>query len=449
MTSLSAVANRAVGQPRKPFAMTIPQEKTLTDSFDAGLPVAGRWQNSSHVQLTLIWLLGIVCVLDSMIIASLLTPIKAEFGFTDEQIGRLSSMFTLAGLIGAPIFGVLANRFGRKAVLLTGVAIWSVSSIATGFAVGFLGLLFWRVATGFGEAAYNSLAPSWLADLYRPRWRNLVFSLYMLKNKVGTAAALALGGWLATEYGWRTAFFVAGLPGLLLAVLLLWVKEPAIGAHDDVGGTPLVAVKPGVRESLAVFRYPGYILHSLALLFFFIAMSVQIWIPAYLHRVFELGNQQASDFLAQVLLYTLPVGLIGGYFSSVALRSFRWGFPAFLATTSLLACAAFATAYGSRDLTLTRAGIAAGIALFGFSAGTLTTLIVETVPPYLRNSATAWSIVLTSGIAGIVGPELVGRLSDVHTLAVAVFVAPAGYAIAGLLWIILAIWLGRSAREPA
>lgn len=428
--------------------MDIPQEKTLNDSFATALPPVGNWQSNSHVQLMLIWLLGIVCVLDSMIISSLLTPIKAEFSFTDEQIGRLSSMFTLAGLVGAPIFGVLANRFGRKTILLTGIAIWSVSSLATGFAAGFLGLLFWRIATGFGEAAYNSLAPSWLADLYRPRWRNLVFSLYMLKNKIGTAAALALGGWLATEYGWRTAFFIAGLPGLLLALLLLCVKEPAIGARDDAIGIVPVASKSSLRESLAVFRYPGYILHSLALLFFFIAMSVQIWIPAYLHRVFNLSNHLASDFLAQVLLYTLPVGLIGGYFSSMVLRPFRWGFPLFLAATSLLACAAFTTAYGSREVVISQVGIAAGIAFFGFSAGTLTTLIVETVPPYLRNSATAWSIVLASGIAGIIGPELVGRLSDVYTLSLAVFVAPASYMIAGLLWIVLAVWLGRCTQPP-
>ena len=159
-------------------------------------------------------------MMDAMIISSLLTPIKYEFGFSDEQIGRLSSMFTLAGIVGAPVFGALANRFGRKAVLLAGVVVWSIASIATGLAAGFLGLLFWRVLTGFGEAAYNSLAPSWLADLYRPKWRNLVFSLYMVKNKIGVAAALALGGWLAAQYGWRTAFFVAGVPGLVLAALL-------------------------------------------------------------------------------------------------------------------------------------------------------------------------------------------------------------------------------------
>ena len=175
--------------------MSTPQE--VADGFVDYTP-PGRafatWRDNRHVSLALMLGLGVVCMMDAMIISSLLTPIKYEFGFSDEQIGRLSSMFTLAGIVGAPVFGALANRFGRKAVLLAGVVVWSIASIATGLAASFLGLLFWRVLTGFGEAAYNSLAPSWLADLYRPKWRNLVFSLYMVKNKIGVAAALALGG---------------------------------------------------------------------------------------------------------------------------------------------------------------------------------------------------------------------------------------------------------------
>ncbi|MFT8211430.1 MAG: MFS transporter [Symbiopectobacterium sp.] len=244
--------------------MAVSQKELLYHSS----PEASGWQQNSHQSLALIWMLGVVCVLDSAIISSLLTPIKAEFGFSDEQMGRFSSMFTLAGILGAPIMGTLDNRFSRKTVLLIGATVWSVASLSTGLATGFLGLLFWRVLTG-------TVAPGWLADLYRPRWRNVFFSLYMLRNKIGTAAALALGSLLASEYGWRTAFFVAGLPGIVLVLL------------------------------------------------FFIAMSVQIWIPAYLHRVFALTNPQASGFLAQVLLYTLPMGLIGGYFSSLVLRQYR------------------------------------------------------------------------------------------------------------------------------
>ena len=141
------------------------------------------------------------------------------------------------------------------------------------------------------------------------------------------------------------------------------------------------------------------------------------------------------------------MGLLGGYFSSLVLRQYRWGFPLFLASTSILASLAFSLAYSSPTLSHAQVGIIAGIAAFGFSAGTLTTLIVETVPPYLRNSAMAYSIVLTSGLAGVIGPELVGQLSDRYTLGVAMYVAPVTYASAGIVWLVLALWLARSQSD--
>lgn len=157
--------------------MAPPRESTLAapltpaDRLPSPADAASSRDWGAHASLILLLALGVVCVMDAMIIASLLTPIKNEFGFSDEQIGRLSSLFTLAGIVGAPVFGFLANRLGRKVVLLAGVLLWSVAAAATGLAEGFAGLLLWRIVTGFGEAAYNSLAPSWLADLYRPKWR--------------------------------------------------------------------------------------------------------------------------------------------------------------------------------------------------------------------------------------------------------------------------------------
>lgn len=394
----------------------------------------------AHASLALMLALGIVCVVDAMIISSLITPIKEHFALSDEQVGRLSSAFTLAGILGAPLFGYLANRLGRKIVLFAGVVLWSLASIASGLAEGFIGLLFWRVVTGFAEASYMGLAPSWLADLYRPKWRNVVFSLYMLRNKIGSAVALALGGWLAAEYGWRVAFYVAGIPGLVLAILLLRVKEPQLGASDGLSSAPR---RLSFREGLQVFRYPGYLLHCLALVFFFSAMSAQMWIPAYLYRVFDIPNQQASAFLAQALLYTLPAGLIGGYLSSLLLRNQRWGFPAFLSLTSLLSALLFALAYSSSNVLHSKVLIVAGIATFGFSAGTLTTLIVETVPAYLRTSAVSFSVVIGSGMAGIIAPLVIGRLSDSFGLHKALLVAPLCYLLAGLVWLALSILFAR------
>lgn len=398
---------------------------------------------NAHLSLALLLGLGIVCVLDSMIVAALVTPLKQHFGFNDEQIGRLSSAFTLASMLAAPVMGALANRFGRKAVLIGGALLWSAASLASGLVNGFLALLLFRILTGIGEAAYSGVAPSWLSDLYRPRWRNLLFSLYMLRNKLGSAAALGLGGWLAAEYGWRSAFLVAGVPGLLLALLLLSQREPRPGASEQAVDTaPLT-----LREGLAVFRYPGYCLHLLALVFFYSAMSSQMWIPALLFRSFALDNQQASAFLAQVLIFTLPVGLIGGYLSSLWLRQRAWGFPAFIASTSLLAAGLFLYAYSTPSLAACKLAIGLGTATFGFSAGTLTTLVVESVPATLRTSAVSFSVMLGGGVAGILGPELIGRLSDAYGLQHALLLAPTCYLLAGLTWLVMTLLALRAPTQ--
>jgi len=230
-----------------------------------------------------------------------------------------------AGIAGAPIFAFFANRFGRKRVLIVGIILWSIASIGSGFTAGLAGLLLWRATTGFGEAAYNGLAPSWLADLYSAKWRNFVFSLFMLRNKVGYAIALWVGATVASRYDWHHAFFVAGIPGLLLAIGLLFVKEPRPGEAD---GGILRTLQPKSKDLLQVFRYPGYIAHAVALLVFFIAQAGLIWIPAYLHRVYGLTNKEAAGFFAGVQLYTLRVGLIGAYLAGLTLQKLRGGLAA-------------------------------------------------------------------------------------------------------------------------
>ena len=406
-----------------------------------------RWLRAAaaHGPLTVLLLLGVVCVFDMAVVSALLTPIKHDLQLTDEQFARTAAAFTLAGIAGAPIFGLLANRFGRKGVLLIGIALWSLASAGSGWSSGLLSLLLWRAATGFGEAAYTGLAPGWLADLYAPRWRNLVFSLYMLRNKVGYALALAAGSWIAATYDWHIAFYIAGLPGLALLLALLFVKEPRPGAHDGAG---VVKTRLSLREQFAVFRSPAWVTHSFALVFFWIAMGVQIWIPAYLHRHYGLSNVEASGFLAQVLLYTLPVGLVGGWLSSLYLRQRAGGFAGFLAATSLLAALGFTLAYSAGELFVTQLWIVLSITAFGASAGTLTTLVVETVKPELRSTAGSLSAALAGGVSGVIGPELLGLSSDAYGLQNAIFIAPAAYFLAGLTWLWLAV-RQRSAHRRA
>jgi MFS family permease len=400
----------------------------------------GSEDAKASASLSLILALGVVCMFDQQIIGALLTPIKTSLNLSDEQFARIAAVFTVAGMAGAPVFGWLANRFGRKRVLFAGIVIWSLASIGSGLADGIAVLLLWRALTGFGEASYQSLAPSWLADLYRPKWRNLVFSAYMLRNKVGAALAFGIGGWLAANYGWHTAFIVSGFPGLVLAVLVLLVKEPRAGESD---GAVQLADPVGFKQGLTVFRRPGFVLHCIALSLFFTGMATQMWVPAFLTRSFQVPNAAAAGFLSAAVLYTLPSGLIGGYLSSLLLRKVPGGFAAFLSVTSLVTAAVFLVAYTSVDLHTAKTFIVVAIAVFGFSAGALTTLIVETVPPHLRASAASFGALVTGGISGIVGPELIGIISDAYGLRTALCLGLTGYAGAGIGWAGLAAFQWR------
>lgn len=409
-----------------------------------GRAIAVDWR--THWSLAVMLLLGVVNVMDLSIIGSLLTPLKQEFGLSDEQLARLSSGFTFAGMLGAPLFGWLNSRIGRKATIVTGALVWSLGSVATGFAGGLVSLLLWRALTGFGEAAYNGLAPSWLADLYRPKWRSLVMSSYMVKNKIGAAVALALGGWATARYGWSVAFVLAGLPGLALVLLLAFAKDPVAGETDGVAED--AARRVSFLEGLAVLRYPGFLLHTLAVLLFYGGMTGQTWIPAYLHRFYDLSNKDASLVVAQVLLYTLPAGLVGGYLSSRFLRTRAGAFPAFLVVTNTLAAGLLFAAYSTRNLLLTELLIGAATATFGLAMGPMSTLSMETIPPRLRPYASVLTVPVM-GLFMIVVAQVFGATSDAFGLHDAMFISPAGYLASALAWLVFLVWRARKRSSLA
>lgn len=405
-------------------------------------PAAGLTTRERHASLVALLLLGVVCAFDAGIMASLLTPIKASLALSDEAFGQVAAAFTFAGMLGAPMFGYLAGRFGRKPVLIAGVLLWSAASSANALASGVVGLILWRGLTGFGEAAYQGLTPSWLSDLYDRRWRNFVFSLYMVRNKLGSALALVTGAWLASAFDWRVAFLVSGIPGIVLALFLLRLKEPAAGASD--GKAEAHRALP-LREQLSVLRVPAYVLHVVALVFFFSGVgTAQMWAPAYLHRVYAITNQEAANFLAAVLLFTTPVGLIGGYVFGRSLSRFAWGLTAALSVSSLIAAAAFAVAFTTRDLATAKLFIVVAIAAFGSTAGSLTALMVESAPARLRPAAGSIGTLASSGVAGVLVPWLLGALSDRYGLDRAIYLGVAGYAIASLIWAVGAIRLART-----
>src|SRR3954465_10018293 len=170
--------------------------------------------------------------LDRYVAASVAPMVQKELHLTDSQIGLFGTAFLLVYAIAAVPFGYWAARGIRKNVIAVGVAIWSIATLFTGFARTYAQLFLSRAVVGIGEASYYPAGTSMLSDYFPKEQRSRVMSVWGAGSTVGIALGFAGGGFIAEKYGWPKAFFVAAIPGLILAVLAFQMREPLRGAAE-------------------------------------------------------------------------------------------------------------------------------------------------------------------------------------------------------------------------
>jgi MFS family permease len=194
--------------------------------------------------------------LDRFVVASLVESLRAsELKLSDVQSGALMTGFIVVYMVASPLFGVLGDRGSRPRLLALGVFVWSLATAAAGLARSFAALFAARAAVGIGEAAYGTIAPSLLADYFPREKRGRVYAIFFCAIPIGSALGYIVGGWADTHLGWRSAFFVAGLPGLLLALLALTLPDPPRGVMDTPEEVPAgEPTKAGWGSYLALAR---------------------------------------------------------------------------------------------------------------------------------------------------------------------------------------------------
>src|SRR5207302_1414035 len=138
---------------------------------------------------------------------------KSTLALTDTQAGLLMTSFLIVYMLASPVFGELGDRKNRARVLTVGVVIWSLATLGGHWATSFLGLFLLRACVGVGEAAYGTIAPTWITDAFNPEKRNRAFAIFYCAIPVGAALGYAVGGFMDVNYGWRSAFLAAGIPG--------------------------------------------------------------------------------------------------------------------------------------------------------------------------------------------------------------------------------------------
>ena len=200
--------------------------------------------------LVLLALVYVVSFIDRQIMAMLMEPIKQEFGVSDTAMGLLTgfvfvAFYTLAGI---PI-ARLADRASRKRIIAVSLALWSLMTAAAGLAQSLAALVVTRMLVGVGEAGCNPSAHSLIADYFPPQRRATALSVYACGVYVGSALAFLAGGWVLARYDWRTAFYLVGLPGLLLAVVVALTLRELPRGHAEGHGA-VSAPQPPFGESL-------------------------------------------------------------------------------------------------------------------------------------------------------------------------------------------------------
>ena len=351
--------------------------------------------------------------LDRYVAASVAPMVQKELHLTDSEIGLFGTAFLLVYAVAALPFGYWADRGVRKHVISVGVAIWSVATLLTGFARTYLQLFISRAAVGIGEASYYPAGTSLMSDYFPKEVRSRVMSIWGAGSTVGIALGFAGGGYLADLYGWRTAFFICGGPGLVFAILAFTMREPLRGAVEK-GPSLRKTADAGIRQFFDLLKIPTLRATIIAqTLLFFVLASNAFWLPTVLQRRFDLTSTSAGVLAGGVIVIGGLVGtLAGGWLAdkratSTPTAHLEVGIAGFVAGAVLVTLAIL-----SPTMTVfVPLFLLAVVALYLYS-GPFTALSQNVVSPGLRASAVTALLFIAHVFGDSHSPFDIGLLSD-------------------------------------
>jgi len=389
--------------------------------------------------LVLLTLANLLNYIDRFVVPALVESLKAsDMRPSDAQLGALATAFLLVYTLASPVFGRLGDRGNRPRLLAVGIALWSIATAAGAFARSFGELFAARAAVGIGEAAYATIAPAMLADLFPRQWRGRVFGIFFLATPVGSALGYVLGGLVDQRYGWRSAFLVAGLPGILLALAFLALPDTARGESEEGSPAPrsaggFAAAWRRLRgNTLYVRTVAGYAAYTFAL------GALAFWTPAFLERVRGVPRAEATVTFGAIAVGTGILGTLAGGWLTDRLK-IRGRHPElWLSGWATLAAAPFAAAaflLPNRGAYLS-AIVVAELLVF-CSTGPINAVIVGVVSPAERATASALAIFAIHAFGDVPSPPLVGLVSDARGLQTAfLLLLPPAFVLSGWIWLV-------------
>ncbi|HVF50114.1 MAG TPA: MFS transporter [Pyrinomonadaceae bacterium] len=379
-----------------------------------------------------------------------------DLKLTDAELGYMEAALLLSFTVLAPIFGRLGDRYPRARIMACAAVIWSIATALTGFvdqlpflpasvnlrlplvnatimlSGAALALCFVRSLVGVGESAYSTITPSLIADYFPPHKRATALGVFQAAIPMGFALGFVIGGVLAHFFGWRIAFMIVGVPGLLTAILVWRLKEPMRGATDlhapatafaemteSAAGTSKalaedVQAESSWRAAWRILRTRDWLLSTIGYTALTSALGAfATWATVLLVRDKGMNETAAAITLGIVILLAGAMGTFGGGWIAdrvIALR--KNAYFLVCAVSTLLAILPTVVGLVADDARIFLPAIFISVTLLFISNAPFHAILLESVPTHVRAMAVALNIVVIHTFGDAISRAAVGLLSD-------------------------------------
>ncbi|MDP8257184.1 MAG: MFS transporter [Candidatus Alcyoniella australis] len=386
----------------------------------------------------LLFLLYMFDYTDRMVVVSLFEHIKLDWGINDTQCGMLVSAVYWSILVFALPCSMLVDRWSRRRTIGMMALLWSLATGACAFTRNYRQMFAARSLVGIGEAGYSPGGTAMIAALFPENKRSTVMGIWNASIPLGSALGVALGGFVAVHWGWRHAFGLVALPGMIIALLFFRIRDyrtvelikPADKKQERVRMRRIDVLREFTRNGTLIFTYLGFAANT------FVTTSLLSWLPAYYHRIDGLPMDRAGLKGGLVMLPAMIGAPLGGYLVDRWRRKRENARPLFAALSSSLFALVLFTAMvllqGAAQYAMLL--LAGALAVFYLPAAAATTQ--DVIHPGLRATSYGLCVIVQNLLGSSLGPIFVGALSDRYGLHTGLSMLPLFAAMGGLLFFI-------------
>jgi MFS family permease len=392
----------------------------------------------SNYVFILLFLLYMFDYIDRMVVTNMFVSIEKEWGITHTQSGLLvSAVYWAIVLLTFPV-SILVDRWSRTKTIGIMAIMWSLATALCALTGNFVQLFMARLLIGVGEAGYAPGGSAMISGLYPLEKRSKMMGLWNASIPLGTAIGVGLGGLIAVKLGWKHAFGIVAIPGFIVAVLFLFVKDYKtvdLSFVDKLNNKVKMERKDMIKEFITkpsvIYTYFG----MAAVVF--VTTSLITWLSTYFQKVNDVSQIKAGNMASAIMILALVGAPLGGFLTDKWRKTqanARLLFPAL--STLFAAVLLFAALYLFRGVTQYVLMLFMGVTIFLFISGAAA-VTQDVIHPGLRAASYAFAVIIQNLLGSSTAPIVIGKIYDLSNIQTALSILPFVLVAGAILF-----WLG-------